>query len=419
MRLGSMFSGYGGLDDALTHVLGARVVWHAEKERAPSMVLERAFPGVPNLGDVTKVDWVTAPPVDVLAGGSPCQDVSAAGHRVGMRPGTRSGLWASMCDAVELLRPRLVVWENVRGVVSAGANSAVEPCPGCVGDGPSDGRAVLRALGRVVGDLASIGYDAVWCGLRASDVGAPHGRYRVFLFAWPSDADPFGRGWDGWSHVQVGVTKGRAAAAGAGENVSGGARSGAGVITLLPTPRASDGVNGGPNQAGSSGDEMLPSAVMRLLPALGASTSEETASTFRARARAVRSQDAADEVLTGPVMEGFVREKSRWREYAPAVRRWEQVLGRPAPEPLAPNKNGQPRLSPAFSEWMMGIPTGRVTDPSLGLSRVEQLTCIGNGVVTLQAVAAARWFLQVGYPAAMRERERRGVPILTDRVASA
>src|SRR3546814_20397526 len=92
--------------------------------------------------------------------------------------------WSSDVCSSDL---RLVVWENVRGALSAPADSDLEPCAGCVG-GVDDGP-VLRALGRVLGDLAELGYDARWYGLRAADVGAPHGGFRVFLFVPPADAD--------------------------------------------------------------------------------------------------------------------------------------------------------------------------------------------------------------------------------------
>ena len=79
--------------------------------------------------------------------------------------------------------------------------------------------------------------------------------------------------------------------------------------------------------------------------------------------------------------------------YAPAIGRWEQVIGRLAPAPTELNAKGRPRLSPAFAEWMMGLPAGWVTDPSLGLSRVQQLRLLGNGVVPQQAELALRLML--------------------------
>ena len=187
--IGSLFAGYGGLEMGVQSVLGGTLAWYAEYDPHASRVMARHHPDVPNLGDVTTVDWATVPPVDILTGGSPCQDLSHAGKRKGMTDGTRSNLWTEMREAVAVLRPRLVVWENVRGAYSADADSDMEPCPRCVGD-PRERGPVLRALGRVLGDLAALGYDAEWYGLRAADVGAAHGRYRVFLFAHPAaDAD--------------------------------------------------------------------------------------------------------------------------------------------------------------------------------------------------------------------------------------
>lgn len=111
-----------------------------------------------------------------------CQDLSTAGRRAGMTDGTRSNLWVAMRDAIAALQPTYVVWENVRGALSAPASSVLEHCPGCMGDSRHRGPD-LRALGRVLGDLAELGFDAEWHSLRAADVGACHGRFRVFVLA--------------------------------------------------------------------------------------------------------------------------------------------------------------------------------------------------------------------------------------------
>ena len=84
-----------------------------------------------------------------------------------------------------------------------------------------------------------------------------------------------------------------------------------------------------------------------------------------------------------------------WGKYAPAIVRWESVLGRPAPNPTEPNKNGNPRLSAEFSSWLMGWPAGWVTDPEIGISRNDQLRIVGNGVCPQQAAAALRYLLSV------------------------
>jgi len=186
VKIGSLFSGYGGLDIAVAKQFDAEVVWHCEWEDAPSRIIEANFPGVPNYRDVTTVDWGAVEPVDILTGGFPCQDVSLAGGRAGMAHGTRSGLWSEFAKAIDVLQPRWVVIENVRGLLSAKANSDVEQCAWCVGE-TGDGEPPLRALGAVLGNLADLGYDAEWQGVRASDAGAPHQRFRVFIVAYPNN----------------------------------------------------------------------------------------------------------------------------------------------------------------------------------------------------------------------------------------
>ena len=186
MKIGSLFSGYGGLDIAVSSVTGAEVAWHCEWDDAPSKILETHFPGVPNYRDVSQVDFSQVEPVDILTGGFPCQDLSLAGKREGLKDGTRSGLWSEFARAIDEIKPRLVIIENVRGLLSAKAtNSDLEQCPWCMGEA-GDGEPSLRALGAVLGDLADRGYDAKWTGIRASDAGAPHNRFRVFIVAFPN-----------------------------------------------------------------------------------------------------------------------------------------------------------------------------------------------------------------------------------------
>ena len=186
IKLGEICAGYGGLGLGLGLLADVDTRWVADVDAGPSRILARHWPDAPNLGDITRIDWTAVEPVDVIAGGTPCQDLSNAGHRAGMRPGTRSGIWEAMAHAIKEIAPNVVVWENVSGARSAAAYSRLEPGPGRLGGGAD--RPVLRALGRVVGDLAGLGYDAAWESLRASDVGAPHRRERVFVLAWRPDA---------------------------------------------------------------------------------------------------------------------------------------------------------------------------------------------------------------------------------------
>lgn len=183
LKIGSLFSGYGGLDIATQNTFGGQLAWWSDIEPGPKKIMSHHHPHAPNLEDITRVDWHDVEPVDIIAGGSPCQDLSTAGKRQGMKTGTRSGLWASMADAIDTIKPRLVVWENVLGALSSEAVSSMEQCEFCMGDSAPS----LRALGRVLGDLTEIGYYTGWQTLRASTIGAPHHRERVFVLAIRND----------------------------------------------------------------------------------------------------------------------------------------------------------------------------------------------------------------------------------------
>lgn len=169
LRTAELCAGYGGLSLSIGD---KHPTWVSEIDPRASQVLRVRFPCSPNLGDVTRIDWASAPGVDVLMGGTPCQDLSLSGRRAGMSPETRSGLWAHMYRAAEELSPNVVIWENVAGARTARGGRGVP------------------ALGRVVTDLAGLGYGVVWDSVRASDVGAPHRRERVFVLAFrPAASD--------------------------------------------------------------------------------------------------------------------------------------------------------------------------------------------------------------------------------------
>lgn len=139
LRIGSLFSGYGGLDLAVEEVFDGETAWFSEFSPAPARVFAHHWPGVPNLGDITTINWRSVEPVDVICGGFPCQDVSTVGRMAGLHPGNRSGLWARMAEAIDALQPEWVVAENVRGLLSA---AATRPTP--EGDNP-DGRNPIPA----------------------------------------------------------------------------------------------------------------------------------------------------------------------------------------------------------------------------------------------------------------------------------
>ena len=410
MRVGALFGGYGGLELAVSRVFpDAHPVWFSQFDptqtrQAPSMILARHWPDVPNHGDITKIDWSQVEPVDILTGGFPCQDVSHAGKRAGLGANTRTGLWGRMADAIEALRPRLVIAENVRGLLSAKAESDVEPCPWCVG-GAADGESPLRALGAVLGDLADVGYDAAWVGLRAADVGACHGRFRVFILAWPQ-SDTGALTWpqsdtgallptpavndmgasytpDEWDEWTEKMRAEHGNGNGHGNSLSVEAQR------LLPTPEAKLGSSGADyaraGREGSGGDS-LHEALGRLLPTPRASDGPDESSHGRTWSKTDRS-------LHSVVHAGEL--DARWGIYAAAIARQEAAFGRPAPDPTEPTgKHGTHRLSPRFVEWMQGLPDGWVTDTP-GITRNDMLKALGNGVVPQQAEAAIRWLLNV------------------------
>ena len=361
LRIGSLFSGYGGLDLAVEHVFNARTVWFSEINEPVARVFARHWPGAPNLGDITTIDWRQVEPVDLLIGGFPCQDVSTVGKRAGIAPDTRSGLWAHMATAIEALQPEWVVIENVRGLLSSPATRPpaegddhdqrnprdatpdratlrdMEPDPWHLGDNAAR---PLRALGAVFGDLVDLRLDARWIGLPASLVGAPHQRFRIFALARRTVPHP------------------------AGERLiarRGDTRSG----------------------ASEARDDRAVAPDHRLRASRTGWLAEQE--------KRVRDAVVPDR-----------RTVQRWGRYADAITRWEHITGRPAPAPAllndadagrpapAPallNDADGPRPAPAFVEWLMGLPAGWVTGTD-ELTQNQQITALGNGVLPLQAVSA-------------------------------
>jgi DNA (cytosine-5)-methyltransferase 1 len=389
---GSLCTGTGALDAALPGTLQ----WMAEADSSAAALLARTHEGIPNLGDITKLDWSEDHHVDLLTSGDPCQSMSAAGRQ--MASGDPRFLWPFVIDTIRRTRPKEVFLENVQNLVSVALVKGAE--------GPDGERgSVLRMR---LEDLRAAGYAVRWTVLGACAVGAPHHRHRWFLRGryvgqnapeavkveskcgaprtggralLPSPTTADGSGGPGRSIHRLGgdnlrtavtllptpVTRdfkgadmpqrdggGQAGTAVAllptsratdvgteGRRASAGWRPqlGQAVHTLLPTPRATDGVNGGPNQRGRKGDLAMGSAC----------------------------------------------QPEVWGKFADAVALWESIIGRPAPEPTVEAPRGGRRLNPALSEWMMGYPEGVLTE---GVHRNEALKRAGNGVVALQARAA-------------------------------
>jgi DNA (cytosine-5)-methyltransferase 1 len=190
----SLFAGCGGLDLAAElAVPDARCVCYVEID-VPAATIQAArmedgvIQAAPIYSDVRSLPGrIFAGRVDGIIGGFPCQDLSVAGKGAGISAGKRSGLWWEYLRLIEEIRPGWVFIENVSGLLGfpneSESDSDMEPGDADHGK-PSEG--TFRNLDAVLGPLSEIGYDAQWISLRASDLGAPHQRLRVFVLAYPN-----------------------------------------------------------------------------------------------------------------------------------------------------------------------------------------------------------------------------------------
>lgn len=426
----SLFTGYGGLDMAVESITGGHVVAVSDIDSGPCTLLEVRRPGVPNLGDITTLDWDSpdVPQFDVLAGGYPCQPFSAAGRRMGEKDPRH--LWPHVLEAIRTRRPSQVFLENVRGHLSLG-------------------------FAQVLRDLAQAQYAVRWSIVAASTVGAPHRRERLYIYAVPSpdpvDAsgvpdkpatagevtaggyvtmDRMDKGVDA-AHLLLPTPmardhRGKSAAGRDGgkclgdaptlfpspcANDSKGSRtayrprgnqlrdlpvllSTHGSANHFPTPTAADADKARSNPSQAKRNSPPLAALPILLPTpqanLGSNGGGQHPDKRRAGGHSISIEDAAlgmglDTPYAADHWDTF--NTPAWGKYAAAVARWALITGNPAPAPVEPNSNGRPRLTAAFPEWMMGLPAGYLTGEDVGLSRTQAVKLAGNGVVP----QAAAW----------------------------
>ena len=168
-----LFSGIGGFSLGLEETGHFETVAFCEIEKYPQKILKKHWPDIPIYEDVKNVTAerlrtdgvISNGDRIVVTGGFPCQDISVAGHQKGITA-ERSGLWSELHRLIGELRPDYAIVENVSALLSGGNG---------------------RWFGRVLGDLAEIGFDAKWYSIQASDMGAPHKRNRVWILAYPND----------------------------------------------------------------------------------------------------------------------------------------------------------------------------------------------------------------------------------------
>lgn len=198
MKLGSLFDGSGTAPLAAA-MCGIEPVWASEIEPFPISVTSRRFPGMKHLGSITDISGAEIEPVDIICGGSPCQDLSVAGKQAGLHEGKRSHLFFEMTRIIREMRgatneeyPRYVIWENVPGAFSSNKGEdflavlrafaeIAEPdvhVPRPESKGNTD-RLVWQYAGTVVGD----GYSIAWRTVDAQYWGVPQRRRRIYLVA--------------------------------------------------------------------------------------------------------------------------------------------------------------------------------------------------------------------------------------------
>lgn len=173
LRVIDLFAGIGGFSLGLERTGGFETAAFCEIDAFCRRVLAKHWPTVRQYDDVRTLTADTLRrdgiAVDVITAGFPCQDVSTAGRMAGLTAETRSGLWSEVLRLTGELRPGHLILENVSNLLRGPSHK-----PG-------------GWFGRVLGDLAQIGYDAEWQCISASRLGAPHERDRVWIIAYPNE----------------------------------------------------------------------------------------------------------------------------------------------------------------------------------------------------------------------------------------
>ena len=307
---------------AVEAYFGAETAWVSEIDKYACKVIDARI-NKPNIGNLKIVNWVQVEPVDIITAGYPCQPFSHAGLRKGVLD--ERHLWPYIKQAISTIRPSIVILENVRGHFKLGFRE-------------------------VLTELTSIGYDVRWSIVRASDVGAPHRRERLFIVAEPADTDsPRLQGGSGARY--------------------GFKQSGS---TITNTDSAT-------HDKSRRTDRKFSTKAGQLIN--GSDRHE-----YRGGGEVITDTDGHEQPRNGPMSELGSRFNTR-----------DQMRLQRAPNPLDINN----KLNAKFVEYMMGLPVGWVTD--LDISRSQQLKILGNGVVPQQAYRALELLCNINsYPQGLK-----------------
>lgn len=349
MNVGSLFAGIGGFDLGL-ETAGMRVAWQVELDPYCRAVLARHFPEARRYEDVCEVGAKSLAPVDLICGGFPCQDLSPAGKGAGLA-GARSGLWAEFARIVRELRPSYVVVENVPALLT-GKGKCWDRAP----------------VGRVLGDLAEMGYDAEWSVLSAREFGAPHLRKRVWLVAYPArDAEAGAASESGAERKRAGP---------------GGPEGGAGELPDADRDRRPQGVclAAGAEEPARSPDALRRRAGAAVADAEGEPERAGLRASGAARQRRRRPSDrgGARGAVADPQRRGRERGADQPRRDDPE--RPAPLRGQGAAHPARGGEESRPgRRLPASQGWGAEPDVGRVAD---GVpARVDRLAALGNALL--------------------------------------
>ena len=329
---------------AVEAYFNAETIWVAEFDKYASQIIDLRWE-LPNYGDITKINWGEVDPIDILTAGYPCQPFSNAGQRKGEND--KRHIWPHIKKAISELRPRIVILENVRGHLTLGFKEVLQ-------------------------ELTEIGYDATWTIIRASDVGAPHRRERIFVIAYPqrADTDSFG--------LSLGYDKSRTQG-NKGEPQSLASELGE-ITAYSPSSRRLDSGAKLQDDRSQSSSEIITN------------TDSDTRPQSRRIDRGIQQTrisefDGSDRQKHG--VSGQVTTNSHDARGLGSMQGLSKRFNTPfqmcmqdLPNPL----DSDGRLNSKFVEYMMGLPNGWVTDS--GLSSSQQLKILGNGVVPQQAYAA-------------------------------